>query len=138
MCTYIPCMCVCVCIIDMFFVSLQHFYKNLRGQSRTEATWSIKEHAKRTCKKMMNEEKRRFVKKKKETGKSAKELRPKYFQAPLWDNLLKYWDSEGHRHRSQVGAKNREKVETLHTAGAKSFEAVEMVIQNLLNVEFYE
>ncbi|XP_063942818.1 uncharacterized protein LOC108203253 [Daucus carota subsp. sativus] len=65
---------------------------------------------------MMNEEKRCLVKKMKETGRSAKELRPGYFQPPLWENLLKYWDSEGHKHRSQVGAKNGEKMETLHTA----------------------
>ena len=123
-------------IINMFFISFQCFYKNLRGQSRTEANWSIREHVKRTCKKMMNEEKRRLVRKMKETGKSAKDLRPGYFQGPFWENLLKYWDSDTHKHRSKVGSQNREKVETLHTAGAKSFEAIEMVIQNIFIIQF--
>ena len=85
---------------------------------------------------MINEEKRRFVRKMKETGKSAKDLRPGYFQSPLWENLLKYWDSDTHKHRSKVGSQNRENVETLHTAGAKSFETIKMVIQNTFIVQF--
>ena len=64
----------------MFFISFQCFYKNLRGQDETKATWSIREHAKKTCKKMMNEEKGRLVRNMKEIGKSAKDLRPWYFQ----------------------------------------------------------
>ena len=81
-------MCVCVCIIDMFFVSLQHFYKNLRGQCRTEATWSIKEHAKRTCKKMMNEKKRRFVKKKEGNWEVSKRAEAEVFSSPSMGKLV--------------------------------------------------
>lgn len=107
----------------------------MRGQSRFQATYSIKEHVKRTCKRLMNEEKDRLKKKMVETGLSAEELRPHYFHPTLWEQLLKYWDSEGHKHRSDVRAKNRKKVLTLHSAGAKSFEAVEMV--NLLFVYLF-
>ncbi|KAK1395431.1 hypothetical protein POM88_014487 [Heracleum sosnowskyi] len=74
----------------------------------------------------MNEEKDRLKKKMGETGLPANDLCPSYFHPILWDELLKYWDSEGHKHRSNVGAKNQEKLLTLHSAGAKSFEAVEM------------
>lgn len=75
----------------------------------------------------MNEEKDRLKKKMAETGLTAEDLRPSYFHPILWDQLLKFWDSEVHKHRSDVGAKNRKKVMTLHSAGAKPFEAVEMV-----------
>ncbi|KAK1388633.1 hypothetical protein POM88_016811 [Heracleum sosnowskyi] len=98
-------------------------YKNLRGQSRFQATWSINQHVKRTCKRVMNEEKDRLKKNIGETGLPSTDLWPSYFHPILWDELLKYWDSEGHKHRSNVGAKNREKVQTLHSAGAKAFEA---------------
>ncbi|KAK1372413.1 hypothetical protein POM88_028606 [Heracleum sosnowskyi] len=74
----------------------------------------------------MNEEKDRLKKKVVDTGLPMKDLRPSYFHPILWDELLKFWDSEVHKHRSDVGAKNREKVQTLHSAGAKAFEAIEM------------
>ncbi|KAK1396306.1 hypothetical protein POM88_006169 [Heracleum sosnowskyi] len=74
----------------------------------------------------MNEEKDRLHKKMAETGMSAQDLRPSYFHPILWDQLLKFWDSEGHKHRASVGANNRKKVSTLHSAGAKPFEAIEM------------
>ncbi|KAK1386669.1 hypothetical protein POM88_014847 [Heracleum sosnowskyi] len=105
----------------------KYFYKNLRGQSRFQATYSIKEHVKRSCKRVMNEEKDRLKKKVIDTGLPAKDLRPSYFHPILWDELLKFWDSEVHKHRSDVGAKNREKFQTLHIAGAKAFEAIEMI-----------
>ncbi|KAK1370379.1 hypothetical protein POM88_036471 [Heracleum sosnowskyi] len=108
----------------------KYFYKNLRGQSRFEATHSIKEHVKRSCKRMMNEEKDRLHTKMAETGMSAQDLRPSYFHPILWDQLLKFWDSEGHKHRASVGANNRKKVSTLHSAGAKPFEAIEMATTN--------
>lgn len=82
---------------------------------------------KRTCKRVLNEEKDYFKKKMTETGLPSNDLRPSYFHPIMWDELLKYWDSEGHKHQSDVRAKNRKKVLTLHSAGAKAFEAVEMV-----------
>ncbi|KAK1381204.1 hypothetical protein POM88_027948 [Heracleum sosnowskyi] len=112
--------------MDGVITEFKYFYKNLRGQSRFEATHSIKEHVKRLCKRMMNEEKDRLHKKMAETGMSAQDLRPSYFHRILWDQLLKFWDSEGHKHRASVGANNRKKVSTLHSAGAKPFEAIEM------------
>ena len=80
----------------------------------------------------MNEEKDRVKKKMKETKLPAESLRPSYFHPLLWEQLVKYWESEGHKHKADVGAKNRKKVATLHSAGAKSFEAVEKVIQIIL------
>ena len=97
----------------------------------------IKEHTKITCKKLMNEEKQRLKKKLKETRKRATNVRLGYFHPPLWENVVKYSDNEDHKHRFKVGSQNREKVETLYTSGAKSFESVEIIIRNLLNVQFY-
>lgn len=114
-------------LFPLSLIMFQYFYKNLRGQSRFQATYSIKEHVKRTCKRVLNEEKDRLKKKMAETGLPTTDLRPSYFHPILWEQLLKYWESKGHKHRSDVGAKNRKKVLTLHSAGAKSFEAVEIV-----------
>lgn len=98
-----------------------------KGQSRSEAGWSIESHVKTTCKRLISDEKRRLVKKRKKTGLPDEELCPSYFHPDLWDGLLKYWNSEGHKHRAAVGSQNRNKVDTLHSAGAMPFEAHEMV-----------
>lgn len=83
----------------------------------------------------MNEEKDRLKKRMEVTGLPGKDLRPSYLHPILWEQLLKYWDSEGHKHRSEVGSNNRKQVETLHSAGAKPFEAIEMV-ESFLNFVF--
>ncbi|KAK1375614.1 hypothetical protein POM88_031807 [Heracleum sosnowskyi] len=91
--------------MDDVLTEFGYFYKHLRGQSRFEATYSIEEH---------------------ETGLPASDLRPSYLHPILWDELVKYWNTDAHKHKSEVGANNRKKVSTLHSAGAKSFEAIEM------------
>lgn len=63
----------------------------------------------------------------KETGLPAEYLRLSYFNPILWDQLVKYWNNECHKHRSKVRSNNRNEVFTLHSAGAKSFEAIEIV-----------
>lgn len=102
------------------------FYRHQKGQSRSEAQWSIESHAKTTCKRLISDEKRRLVKRRKKTRLSDEDLCPSYFHPDLWDGLLKYWNSEAHKHRAAVGSQNRKKVDTLHSAGAMPFEAHEM------------
>ncbi|XP_063939832.1 uncharacterized protein LOC135148511 [Daucus carota subsp. sativus] len=73
----------------------------------------------------MNELKRRIERKSREEGVSKLALKPEYWNIIFWKDLLKYWDTdEGHLHRSEVGAANRQRVERLHSAGARSFNRV--------------
>ncbi|KAK1399093.1 hypothetical protein POM88_008956 [Heracleum sosnowskyi] len=75
----------------------------------------------------------RFKNKKAKTGLSDEQLCPSYFHPNFWDGLLKFWNSEAHKHRAEVGSKNRQKVDTLHSAGTKAFEAHEMDIMEKNN-----
>jgi len=81
----------------------------------------------------MNELKRRIERKSREEGVSKLALKPEYWNIIFWKDLLKYWDmDEGHLHRSEVGAANRQRVERLHSAGARSFNRVREVVLFLI------
>ncbi|XP_063950088.1 uncharacterized protein LOC108221667 [Daucus carota subsp. sativus] len=101
------------------------YYRQLKGQSRSQAKAIIEDHIKVTIKRTMNELKRRIERKSREEGVSKLALKPEYWNIIFWKDLLKYWDTdEGHLHRSEVGAANRQRVERLHSAGARSFNRV--------------
>ncbi|KAK1361092.1 hypothetical protein POM88_045566 [Heracleum sosnowskyi] len=112
--------------LDEICDEFKNYYRHKKGQSESEADWSIELHAKNTCKRLISDEKDRWKKKKARTGLSDEELCPSYFHPNFWDGLLNFWNSETHKHRAEVGSKNRQKVDTLHSAGAKAFEAHEM------------
>lgn len=77
----------------------------------------------------MNELKSSVEAKVKEGHKDRMALKPEYWPGRFWADVLKYWDTnEGHLHRANVGAKNRKLVEKLHSAGARSFNAVKKVV----------
>ena len=63
----------------------------------------------------------------KATGKTLVELNLGYFNDEFWKELIEYWNSEAHRHRSNVGSQNRQQLKTLHSAGAKGFDEWEEV-----------
>ena len=132
----------CTCIICFcqiwFFMSnfntctcfyMQKYYRQLKRQSRSKAKTIIEDHIKVTIKRTMNELKRRVERKSKEQGVSKLSLKPDYWNIIFWKDLLNYWETnEGHLHRSEVGAANRQRVERLHSAGARSFNRVREVI----------
>nr|XP_017233139.1 PREDICTED: uncharacterized protein LOC108207190 [Daucus carota subsp. sativus] len=110
------------------------YYRQLKGQSRSQAKAIIEDHIKVTIKRTMNELKRRIERKSREEGVSKLALKPEYWNIIFWKDLLKYWDTdEGHLHRSEVGAANRQRVERLHSAGARSFNRVRENMKNKLS-----
>jgi hypothetical protein len=79
----------------------------------------------------MNELKKRVFDKEKEEGKTKLSQKPAYWSEAFWRDLVNYWETnEGHLHRAKVGATNRQRVERLHSAGARSFNAVKNVIKS--------
>ncbi|XP_063945183.1 uncharacterized protein LOC108203961 [Daucus carota subsp. sativus] len=101
------------------------YFKQQKGQSRSEAKNIIEKHIKNTIKRTLNELKTNIEQKSKESGKSKLSLRPGYWSELFWKDLLNYWEkNEGHLHRSSVGSTNRKNVERLHSAGARSFNKV--------------
>lgn len=67
----------------------------------------------------MNEEKDRLKKRMDETRLPGKDLRPSYLHPILWEQLLKSWDREGHKHMSEVGSKAETRLK-LFTVQAQS------------------
>lgn len=89
----------------------------------------MEDHIKVTIKRTLNELKKRVERKAREEGVSKLSLKPPYWSVPFWKDLLEYWEkNEGHLHRSSVGSTNRQQVERLHSAGARSFNKVREVI----------
>lgn len=77
----------------------------------------------------MNELKKRVETKAREIGTSKLSLKPPYWSITFWKDLSNYWETnEGHLHRIKVRANNRQHVERLHSAGARSFNSVRSVI----------
>lgn len=80
----------------------------------------------------MNELKTNIEQKSKERGCSKLSLKPQYWSEPFWKDLLNYWEkNEGHLHRSSIGSTNRNHVERLHSAGARSFNKIKEVYINI-------
>ncbi|KAL8103988.1 hypothetical protein AgCh_028274 [Apium graveolens] len=103
----------------------QKYYRHLKGQSRSKAQKIVEDHIKVTIKRTLNELKKRVERKAREEGVSKLSLKPPYWSIPFWKDLLEYWENnEGHLHRSSVGSTNRQQVERLHSAGARSFNKV--------------
>jgi hypothetical protein len=89
----------------------------------------VNDHVKKTIKRTVNELKARVYKREKEEGKTKLSQKPPYWSEAFWRDLINYWETnEGHLHRAKVGSTNRQRVERLHSAGARSFNAVKNVI----------
>ncbi|KAK1385822.1 hypothetical protein POM88_023557 [Heracleum sosnowskyi] len=104
------------------------YFRHKNGQSRSQSNAIIIEYIKADCKRTLHEEKVRVPKKSKRTGKSLEELCQSYFNSHFWEGLLAFWKLEAHQHRSQSGINNRDKVQNLHSSGARPFQEVEEVI----------
>lgn len=107
--------------VDEFF----KFYKHQRGQSRRKSRYIVEDHIKLSIKRNMSELKKRVETVAREKGVSKLSLKPPYWSETFWKDLVKYWETnEGHLRRAKVGAENRQRVERLHSAGARSFNSV--------------
>ena len=78
-------------------------------------------------KRIVHEEKERAYANSEKLKKQLLEVKPSYFSDPVWEGMVHFLESDEHKLRSDKGKANRQKVTTLHSAGARSFQQVEKV-----------
>lgn len=84
-------------------------------------------HMKNQVKKTMNEVKKKAFQDSKTYNKPIIDCNPGDWSDGWWKEACEYWGGKDHAHRSKVAAENRQKLKSLHSAGAKSFTELEDV-----------
>lgn len=92
-----------------------------------EAYDSVYTHVQNEIKHTLNETKKKAIRDAKNKNCSLVDVDQGYFDDDFWKELVEYWNSEAHTRRSRVAAENRQKLQHLHSSGAKSFTEMEDV-----------
>ncbi|XP_076950663.1 uncharacterized protein LOC143623703 isoform X2 [Bidens hawaiensis] len=109
------------------------YYSYHHGVSDTDGDAVVKEHAARTMTQTLYEERDRAMIRAEQHNTSLEEERPAYFDKDEWRSFCSHWCKASFKEKCAIYAKNRRKLQVVHTTGAKPFNKFKQVLEQKYN-----
>nr|KAJ0192239.1 hypothetical protein LSAT_V11C800436980 [Lactuca sativa] len=122
---------------------ISQYYCYPRGVSNAEGDAVVRQHVGRTMTQALYEERIRAQERANRDGTSLVEQCPTYFDMRVWKTFCSHWRNRSFKRKSITNKQNREKLQVVHTTGAKPFikfllDLLQECNELLTTVDFWE